>query len=214
MSRQWVWFVPHDIPGLVQLFGNNETFINILNEFIGDSRSPKDGGKWKYGTFLANGWYWAGNEPDLLAPWLFPFAGAQYLTAYWTRYLVNNVYTANGKSGLPGNDDYGTMSSWLIWGLIGFYPMAGTEQYIVGSPSFNNITINRKEEYGLSNIHIIAYNNTSVDNVYVKKLIVNGEIREVGGDEPFIYWNDLNRVNGEDVWLEFYMSDTFLEREE
>ena len=126
-----------------------EIRLNILNEFIGDSRSPKDGGKWKYGTFLANGWYWAGNEPDLLAPWLFPFAGAQYLTAYWTRYLVNNVYTANGKSGLPGNDDYGTMSSWLIWGLIGFYPMAGTEQYIVGSPSFNNITINRKEEGGL-----------------------------------------------------------------
>ena len=82
LSRQWVWFVPHDIPGLVQLFGNNETFVNTLNEFIGDSRSPKDGGKWKYGTFLANGWYWAGNEPDLLAPWLFPFAGAQYLTAY------------------------------------------------------------------------------------------------------------------------------------
>ena len=73
--------MPHDIPGLVKLFNNNETFVNILDNFIGNSRSPKQGGKWKYGTFLANGWYWAGNEPDLLAPWLFPFAGAQYATS-------------------------------------------------------------------------------------------------------------------------------------
>ena len=177
--------------------------MKILNDFISDSRSPKQGGKWKYGTFLANGWYWAGNEPDLLAPWLFPFAGAQYATSYWTRWLVNNVYIAEGKLGLPGNDDYGTMSSWLIWGLLGFYPMAGSEQFIIGSPSFENVTINRHDLYGLSDITLLAYNNSLVDNVYIKKAIFNGNLRE----EPFLYWKDLNLKNGQHVLIEFWMTD-------
>jgi putative alpha-1,2-mannosidase len=117
--------------------------------------------------------------------------------------LVNNVYTDDGKLGLPGNDDYGTMSSWLIWGLIGFYPMAGSEQFIVGSPSFENITINRHAAHGLSDITVVAYNNSLKDNVYIKKSIVNGALRE----EPFIYWKDLNLKDGKPVLIEFWMTD-------
>ena len=92
-ALQWLWFVPHDPSGLVDLFSDNKSFVSTLNDFIADSRSVKQGGKWKYGNALANAWYWAGNEPDILAPWLFSFAGAQNLTSYWIRWLVSNAYT-------------------------------------------------------------------------------------------------------------------------
>ena len=60
-------------------------------------------------------YYWAGNEPDILAPWLFPFAGGQYhnYTTHWTRWLVDNAYDASA-AGIPGNDDFGTLSAWCV----------------------------------------------------------------------------------------------------
>ena len=78
--------------------------------------------------------YWAGNEPDILAPWLFVFGGCPHYTQYWTRWLVDHKYTTE-PSGIPGNDDYGTMSAWLVFASLGFYPLSGAPFYIVGSPS-------------------------------------------------------------------------------
>ena len=78
--------------------------------------------------------YWAGNEPDILAPWLFVFGGCAYHTQYWTRWLVDHKYSAL-PDGIPGNDDYGTMSAWLVFASLGFYPLSGAPLYIIGSPS-------------------------------------------------------------------------------
>ena len=192
-ALQWLWFVPHDPQGLVHLFGNNETYVSKLDDFIANSRSPKEGGKWKYGTALANGWYWAGNEPDLLAPWLFPFAGAQNLTAYWTRWLVRNAYTARGKSGLPGNDDFGTMSSWFLWASLGFYPLAGTGDFIIGSPSMENATLYRAVTHNMSDVMIVAHGASTVENTFVQCVRVNGKNRT----DPFLHWkDDLLRYEG------------------
>ena len=55
-ALQWLWFVPHDPEGLVALFGDNASFVAKLGGFIADSRTPAQGGKWPYGTVLANGW--------------------------------------------------------------------------------------------------------------------------------------------------------------
>jgi hypothetical protein len=78
--------------------------------------------------------YWAGNEPDILAPWLFVFGGCAHHTQYWTRWLVEHKYSADAD-GIPGNDDYGTMSAWLVFAALGLYPLSGAPFYIVGSPS-------------------------------------------------------------------------------
>ena len=66
----------------------------------------------------------AGNEPDILAPWQFGFAGTPNNTQYWTRWLLQHEYSS-APDGLPGNDDYGTMSAWQVWAYIGLYPVAG-----------------------------------------------------------------------------------------
>lgn len=79
---------------------------------------------------LPNPYYWAGNEPDLLAVWLFDWAGRPDLTAKWSRYLIDTYYP-NAPDGIPGNDDFGTMSAWLVFACLGFYPQAGASTYMV-----------------------------------------------------------------------------------
>eukprot|EP00117_Sycon_ciliatum_P027270 scpid28321/ scgid2435/ Uncharacterized glycosidase Rv0584 len=73
-AAQWRWFVPHDVPGLVQLFGGSSEFSKALDGFMeGSHRHPSN--------LLPNPYYWAGNEPDILAPYLFNYAaGSEYLT--------------------------------------------------------------------------------------------------------------------------------------
>ena len=141
--EQWRWFVPHDVPGLVSLFKSNSSFISHLSEFFeGSMKHPSN--------FLPNPYYWyfnnmlymamhgifdqirlyrAGNEPDLLAVYLFNYVARADLTqkvscirllylfmqrvylshtlAQYARWLVENKYTTEAD-GLPGNDDYGT----------------------------------------------------------------------------------------------------------
>ena len=119
--------VPGDPLGLVRLFASPERFCSRLDEFmLRGALHPSN--------FMPDVGYWAGNEPDILAPWLFVFAGCPHHTQYWTRWLVEHKYST-APDGIPGNDDYGTMSAWLVFASLGFYPLSGAPFYIVGSPS-------------------------------------------------------------------------------
>lgn len=177
-ALQWVWFVPHDPAGLIKLFGSNQSFVDKLTMFFVDSMSPAQGGKWQYGNVLANGWYWAGNEPGLLAPWQFAYAGAQYRTANWTRWLNDNMYTI-APDGVPGNDDFGTMAAWFVWSSLGIYPQAGSTRFIIGSPRWNAYIAQR-------NLTITVLNG-GVDNIYVQQAAVNGKVLS----SPFLEFSEL-----------------------
>jgi len=157
----WRWFVPHDVPGLIELFGSNDYFIEQLTEFFHRSEFFPD-------TFLPNPYYWAGNEPDILAVWLFDWAGRPDLTQYYSREVMNNWFSIEA-SGLPGNDDYGTMSAWYVFGALGFYPLSGSTTYMVGSPVFEKAVITTS----IGNLTIIAHN-ASEKNIYVQNVFVNG----------------------------------------
>jgi hypothetical protein len=98
---------------------------------------------------MPNPFYWPGNEPDLLMPFQFVFAGAPsypyaWLTQYWTRWLVQaGVAYSVTPEGQPGNTDYGTMDAWLLWASLGLYPVAGASPpvYALGSPVAANASI-------------------------------------------------------------------------
>ncbi len=75
-------------------------------------------------------------------------------------------------NGLPGNDDYGTMSANVLFTSLGFYPLAGTSKFFISSPRVTS----GKLSLGLSAdayIEVVTYNN-SPDNVFVEKLLLNG----------------------------------------
>ena len=208
-ALQWLWFVPHDVAGLVGLFPTPKAFVAKLNQFFLDARTIKQGGKWAGGTLLANAWYWAGNEPDILAPWMFSLAGREYhnFTSFWTRWLVDNDYSV-GADGLPGNDDYGTLSAWLLWSVLGFYPLSGSDEFVLGAPRFEKVRLRRRHlNPDVADLCVLAHNASLPGHTVVGKIVLNGA--EVTGS--VIKYRDLSRglpdaSGGDDVAvLEFFM---------
>ncbi|CAM4988833.1 unnamed protein product, partial [Rotaria socialis] len=74
-------------------------------------------------TLLPNPYYWPGNEHNLFSVWQFNYANRSDLTQKYARWLLNHAYTMK-PDGLPGNDDYGTMSAWYLFTSMGFYPLS------------------------------------------------------------------------------------------
>ena len=187
-ALQWLWFVPEDPASLVGLFKSPDRFVARLDDFLQRARDIKS-------TVLPNPWYWAGNEPDLLAPWLYAFVpGQQYKTASATRWIASHRYR-DAPDGLPGNDDYGTLSAWLVWAQLGVYPLAGSDLFVLGSPRFAEVVI------GLGGgpasdgstaeprqLRIVAHN-ASAANVYMVRAALNGVAIDL--NQPFVKFSDL-----------------------
>eukprot|EP00656_Telonema_subtile_P004677 TRINITY_DN12126_c0_g1_i2.p1 TRINITY_DN12126_c0_g1~~TRINITY_DN12126_c0_g1_i2.p1 ORF type:complete len:480 (+),score=141.99 TRINITY_DN12126_c0_g1_i2:160-1599(+) len=164
-EAQWRWFAPFDVEGLVGLFPSQPAFVTALDAFMTQPQSNPS-------TALPNGGYWAGNEPDILAPWLFSFAGREDLTQQHTRWLVQHRYGSTADTGLPGNDDYGTLSAWLVWACLGLYPVSGRDLYVLGSPMFERATLHRAQ----GDILIVAHNQ-SEHRPYVQRFAVDGVVQ-------------------------------------
>jgi len=151
---------------------------------------------------LPNPYYWAGNEPDILAPWLFNFAGAPQYTQKFTREQIYKRFTT-AASGLPGNDDYGTMSAWFIFAAVGFYPVSATDNYVLGSPLFSKVILHTER----GPLTIIA-NNISDSNIYVKSATLNGQQINYP-NQAFIQHSKMFPINNKITYstLTFEMTD-------
>jgi predicted alpha-1,2-mannosidase len=85
-------------------------------------------------------YYWASNEPDINAAFVFAQLGRPDLTQKWVRWIVDTIYT-DQPTGVPGNDDGGTMGGWYVLSTLGVYPIAGSDRWIVGAPRFPSARI-------------------------------------------------------------------------
>lgn len=133
----WRFYVPHDPDGLVEVFGGGEALVAELEEFF--SRSGVATARPR--TFLPDKFYWHGNQPSLHVGYLFAPAGAIERGAHWIDRVRELLYTPL-PSGLPGNDDGGTLSSWYVFSALGFYPIAGSDRYIWGgAPVFSKAEV-------------------------------------------------------------------------
>jgi len=154
--------VPHDLEGLVQLFGSAENYVKHLATFFDKTAFDNS-------TDLPNPFYWAGNEPDILEPFQFNVAGRADLTQKYSRAVMAQSYNTQ-PHGIPGNDDYGTLSSWFVFASLGFYPLAGSSRYFLGSPTFENVTLHLDG----NTVNVLAHN-VSSDNIYVQRAAINGQ---------------------------------------
>jgi predicted alpha-1,2-mannosidase len=150
-ALQYSTYVPQDLPGLIAINGGPETFVAWLDRLF-------DGG-----------YYVQGNEPDILAPYLYIDAGRPDRTAERVRRILTSQYNTS-RAGLPGNDDAGTMSSWYVWSSIGLYPVAGQPRYYIGSPLFTRAVMHL--EGGKS--FTVSAPQTSETNIYVVGARLNG----------------------------------------
>lgn len=168
---QSVWMAQHDVDGLVALFGGKDAFFAKLTAFFEkmvehrDSLDPND----LLEISKPPPYYWQGNEPDIHAPYLFAQAGRPADTQKWVAWIRANEY-GDGGDGLPGNDDGGTMSAWYVFAALGFYPVPGSDEYIVGTPLFP-----RAELRVPGGTFTIEAENAGADRPYVQSVSLNGK---------------------------------------
>ncbi len=166
---QYTWLVPHDVGGLISLFGSRELFLqrldslfNVAGEVRGENASADISG------LIAQ--YAHGNEPSHHIAYLFTMAGAPGKTEAMVRTIMSEMYT-DRPDGICGNEDCGQMSAWYLFSAMGFYPVNPADgRFILGSPALSDITISLP---GGKRFRIIAGNN-SPNRVNVKEVSLNG----------------------------------------
>lgn len=128
LSAEYSLSMPHDIPQLITLCGGEDMFIRRLD------------------TFFKNGHYNVANEPSFLTPWLYHWAGHPDMSLDRIRQIINDNYD-DTPDGLPGNDDSGAMSSWLVFNMLGIYPVAGQNLYLVRPDILHNGQIHKTKQH-------------------------------------------------------------------
>lgn len=190
---QYTWLVPHDVPGLIKLFGGKRPFVTKLDSLftisgdLGENASPDISG--------LIGQYAHGNEPSHHILYMYNYVGQHDKTAEKVREVLKTMYH-NDFDGLSGNEDVGQMSAWYILSSLGIYqvePAGG--RYMFGSPLFDKAVVNVGQGKTFT---IIAHNN-SAKNVYVQQIKLNGRPYK----KLYIDYKDI--VSG--GTLEFFMTD-------
>ncbi|WP_103070610.1 GH92 family glycosyl hydrolase [Aquimarina sediminis] len=192
---QHSWFVPHDVEGLIKLYGDESKFISKLEQlFTEDSKIIGDNISVDITGLV--GQYAHGNEPSHHIAYMFNKANAPWRTQYWVNTILKTQYNTS-PNGLSGNEDCGQMSAWYIFSSLGIYPMnPASGEYQIGSPIFEKSTIKFSE----NTTFVIEAENVSDKNIYIQSATLNGK----EFNRPYITHQEL--VQG--GTLHFVMGDT------
>ena len=171
----------HDINTIINYTGGAARFVSKLDTIFEPGLNP--GGSAEFRNTIFN----PGNEPSFASPYLFNFARRQDLSVQRSRYIAKTYYSSS-PSGLPGNSDGGAMQTWLLWSMIGLYPLTGQTTFLIGSPWFSmNIDL------GSGNtLNISTTRGNSDTAFYVQSLKVNGQV----WDKAWVSWNDVFAKGG------------------
>ena len=165
---QWTWFVPHDVDGLIDLFGGQEIFTQKLDTLFTTS-SEIEGDEASADISGLIGQYAHGNEPSHHIAYLYTYAGQPWKTQKLVDQILNEFYSTK-PDGIIGNEDCGQMSAWYILNAMGFYQVApGNPVYTIGRPVFDKVEIPLEKG---KNFTIITENNNA-ENMYVQEFYLN-----------------------------------------
>ena len=173
---QYGWFVPHDIPGLIDLHGGKDAFVVKLTDFF--DRTPPvnewSGPGRKGSNEVGTAYYNQPNEPCHLIPFLFNRAGAPWLTQKWIN-AIRTVYTG-GPEGLCGDEDVGQMSAWFVLAASGLHQACpGDTRYELFTPLFGKISFRLDPKYTRGGTFTITAKNQSAENAYIQSARLNGQ---------------------------------------
>lgn len=178
---QYTFLVPHDVKGLINLFGSDKAFMSKLDSLFfvegwaGDNASPDMSGM--------TGQYAHGNEPSHHVIYMYNYAGHPDKAAPLLRKMLNEMYL-DQPDGLSGNEDVGQMSAWYILSSVGLYqvdPVGG--RFVIGSPLFDKATVN----VGAGKTFTVVAKNNSDRNIYVQSARLNGKALK----NSYIEFNDI-----------------------
>jgi predicted alpha-1,2-mannosidase len=171
---QYTWFVPQDVPGLVNAMGRDR-FVSRLNEAFEEMAPTR---------FNAADQAWQeypinhGNQPTMQVAWLFNWAGQPWLTQKWARAILEAYYGHNPADAYPGDEDQGQMSSWFVMSSLGLFEMDGgcrvNPIYEIGSPLYPKVVIHLSEQHYGGRTFTIEARNASRTNCYIQSATLNG----------------------------------------
>ena len=173
----YAWQVQHDVPGLIDLMGGKKDFEANLDQLF-----REDLGRSKY-QFWAKfpdatglvGQFSMGNEPSFHIPYLYNFTSSPWKTQRRMRFLLDVWYKDN-IFGIPGDEDGGGMTAFVVFSMMGFYPVTpGIPWYTVGSPVFEEITIDLENGKTIT----VKADGASKENKYIQSASFNGKIMEI-----------------------------------
>lgn len=179
------WDVQHNIGDLISMIGGDKAFVLDLDSMFNE---PLGMSKWSFYSFLPDhtgnvGMFSMANEPSLHIPYLYNYAGQPWKTQKRIRTLLNQWFR-NDVMGVPGDEDGGGMSAFVVFSQMGFYPVTpGSPTYNIGSPVFTDVKI----DLGNGNTFEIKANNASEENKYVQSARLNGEVL----NQPWFQHSDI-----------------------
>ncbi len=205
-AAQMTWFVPHDMQGLFNLMGGREAAAKKLNQqFLISDNHDFISKPYKKDKFVQqerrNTYLNYGNQPSMQVGFVFNYAGKPWLTQYWTREIVERIYSdLDPFNGYNGDEDQGLMGSLAVLLKIGLFQMRGGAAiepiYEIGSPLFDKITIQLNPEYYPGGEFVVEVKNNSSMNKYVQNAFLDGEKL----NQAWFYHGDL--VDGGKLVLE------------
>lgn len=192
------WDAQHDFAGLIELMGGRQAAEAKLDELF-----RADLGRSKYDLYHVFpdstgmvGQFAMGNEPSLATPYVYNHLGVPWKTQKRVRQLLKYWFT-DSAMGIPGDEDGGGLSAFVVFSMMGFYPVVpGIPVYEIGSPVFNKVTI--QLENG-KRFQLLA-RDSSRDNKYVTDLRLNGK------PSSRIWFRHADVLDG--LQIEMKMSDT------
>jgi predicted alpha-1,2-mannosidase len=193
---EYRWDVQHNISDLIALMGGPSKFAAELDRMFDE---PIGCSKFVFFSSMPDhtgnvGQFSMGNETGLHVPYLYCYAGEAWKTQKRVRALLDEWFR-NDLMGLPGDEDGGGMSAFVVFSQLGFYPVTpGLPMYVIGSPVFETASI--QLENG-KHFEIVCHN-YSPENKYIAKAVFNGK------DYDKCWFTHDQLMKG--GTLEFYMS--------
>ncbi|HET8552494.1 MAG TPA: GH92 family glycosyl hydrolase [Gammaproteobacteria bacterium] len=167
---EYSWYEPQDIAGLMHALGGEQKLVAKLNHVFDAKVDPKEFANVEDISGLI-GYYAQGNEPSQHIAYLYDYAGQPWMTQKRLTQIVTTQYHA-GPQGLPGNDDCGQMSAWLVFTALGFYPVTpASNQYIIGRPFVKRATLHLPNGKDFT---VIA-DNLDANHPYIGSVTLNGK---------------------------------------
>lgn len=169
----YLWQVQHDIPGLIELMGGKDVFEKRLDQLFREDLGRGKHQMWaRFPDFTGIvGQYSMGNEPSFHIPYLYNFTSSPWKTQQRVRMLLSTWFP-DSIFGIPGDEDGGGMSAFVVFSCMGFYPVTpGMPVYTIGSPVFEKITIHLPGGKKFT----VRAPGCSDRNKYIQKAFLNGK---------------------------------------
>lgn len=167
--KNYFWMIPYDIESLIDTIGGSKIAENRLDNLFERLDAKYD-----------DEWFASGNEPDFHVPWVYNWTSSPEKTSLIIKRIQDEIYNSS-STGLPGNDDLGTMGAWYVFSSIGLYPfIPGVPGFSLNLPQFDNVIIKLP-----TNDLVIKKGNSNINTI--KSLLINGK-------EHNSTWIDLSTI--------------------